>query len=575
MKENKRNSTIGKKIKFLNFFFKNYNHYDSTTGNEKSNSDFFITSKTLSESKISPKNKTAINNKFFNFSTDEEHIKRSFVSNKAGKFKDVFPLKKMLIETMKSRDFNNSPLRSIINDLPKMQIPQRNSKSETELTNTTTTEHKKKLEERKEEINNIFEKNHETNKKIYNRLELLAQDDPKCKMDKQTWKDTVFKTGKDFLIKPRGSQEVFSIYTQNEKRHSFINELNYRLHYKKRNSKPTPNKKISLNLVPSPEFLKNFQNRQESPPKIKIENLQRNDFNKNEKNKSKIQEVDEPHDKIEDRISNEKLRRLKINLKRNSVLSSGNCSPTSKANDPGNPLPSDERVRYFMYPSLLMQNVCENLNYFKSIKNPKFFYNKIDNLIGSNPLMRKSFLDGDSKKVLEPLTPRSLYLRLLLNEKSSNYNSDYEKKHLKSRKSQLKSLFFNNPLKKINKETFDEIIDLNSKLEEQKIILEKKKIDFFKESILSEHKNILEQEIDLAEKYKKTRKIEQYKKLRQLLLNRDCLNLSVQNSDIFKQIKKLGQLKYVKKGNIANLQAFERFLFEMRNSENSMNEEIQ
>ena len=112
-------------------------------------------------------------------------------------------------------------------------------------------------------------------------------------------------------------------------------------------------------------------------------------------------------------------------------------------------------------------------------------------------------------------------------------------------------------------------------MEEQKIILEKKKIDFFKESILSEHKNILEQEIDLAEKYKKTRKIEQYKKLRQLLLNRDCLNLSVQNSDIFKQIKKLGQLKYVKKGNIANLQAFERFLFEMRNSENSMNEEIQ
>lgn len=190
-------------------------------------------------------------------------------------------------------------------------------------------------------------------------------------------------------------------------------------------------------------------------------------------------------------------------------------------------------------------------------------------------LIKKSILDLDNGKVIEPITPRSLYSRFLLNEKKSNYNYPNEAKKKQFRKSQMKSLFFNNPLKKVEKETSDLIIEFNTRLEEQKILLEKKKMDHFRKTILDEHKIILEEEIGLVEKYKTSMKKERYLKLKSLLMNCEELNITIPSSDIFKQIKKLGNLKFIKKDNIANLQDFERFLYEIKNSEMLMNEEIQ
>ena len=544
MQENIKKSS--KKNKFFNFFIQNFNHYDSLINKRYPKEIFITTSQTLSNIK-SPKLKLV--------KTDiDQSLKTSY---KAQSFEEN------LIKSMKSREHTTMFSET---EIPKIKSPttlHSEKPEDIELTSKKT----KTSESENLNSNNLNEnicmnnkKNNEIKHDFLKYLNYLSETNGKTEIDKKTWKSSIFNKLKPNFLEQRKSIDIFNIYSMHEQRPSFINELNYRLHYRRNIQKKTKtqanlllknnNKNVFPSIISPPK--QNLKIRKKSP---EIKNL----FDKN-KNKAPIQ-------------ASEQSKRLRINISQPSL------KPLEISSSSGNKsrdivLPSDERTRYILYPMVLLKSISEHLNYFKNTKNQKFFYDKLDQIIGSSLILKRSLLDIKNKKVVEPLSPRSLFFRFILNEKNVMSGLIYDDLSPKTKKNHVQRVFFDNPFKKLHKDTVMMLIEFNGKLEQSKINSEKQKMDNFKASILEEHSKILSEELQLIEKYKNTKKKELYRKMKQALLDREKLNISVPNSDIYKELKKAGHLKFIKNDNIVTLEEFEQFLLDIKNSQMKINDEI-
>lgn len=521
----------GKKNKLFQFFFQNYNHYDSTT-NKKLNSDIPHTLNT-------PNNQTS----FKLNSTQSSCIRNQSFDN--------VQLQDSIFRAMKHRGFTKTLSNFKENEIPKLKFENstmKKNESTKEIAVTKLKQHESNEDIKKNPI--IMKVNPLTKKndKFQDYLQYLTETGTRDSLDKSLWKTMVFKNKKLEGIDSQSSLDIFNIFGQDEKRPSFLKELNYRLHYK--------------NKVPKTKSLKH------NPDKMKEIIIDSFDGKKKKKKMSE--------NKFESQKGG-KSSILKINLNQNLLKNPDSLASMTKYQD-NSTLPSDERTRFYQCPMILIQSISDLLKHFKSYSEGKLFYTTIEQIIGNSLSLKKSLLDEKNFKLKEPLSPRSLYMRFMMNEKSDfkSINTDKGKLNTlmnpRKKTTKLNSLFFSNPFKKISKETISLLIEFNKKLEERKIASEKIKMDNFKKSILTEHKNILEEQLKLMERLKKSNKKELYSKVKEEFLDRNNLNITVPNSDLNKQLKKLGKLKYIKTDNIANLQNFEQFLYEMKSSEMVLND---
>lgn len=539
MNENKKRT---KKTNKLFNFLQKYNHYDSTVL-EHPNSDFFLTtSKTLTDLKdfkLFPKNQTFFYGKFSN------------LTNKTTKDLSLSP--KISESSFKHRNFpslqNDHQLK--INDIPKIETSLLFQKK-SEKTQNFFHSIEKKIIPSLNTQDNTNEK-----KSFGEHLNFLSQTDLKGNMEKKKWKNMIFDKNKCKDSNYRES-EVFDIYSHNERRHSFIKELNYRLHYRKNINNKDQNKNSSK--------AKDFQSKNKTMQNIFKENA--NKLSTIAKEKS-INNILKKKEAFQDMIFQKRKSKM-FKLSMSNINTNSQINPGKK--DYSGALPSDIRTRFLLFPSLVIQSIAEHLNYLKNYKNTKFFYTQVEQMAGANNFIKNSFIDIKSKKVREPISPKSIHMRLLMNEENMDRISSPDNKNNNNK---LYSLFINNPYKKLQNDTVSSLIDFNFRLEENKISLEKKRIENFKEVIITEHKNILDEEINLMDKYKQTKKKEFYSMIKNILRKRNDLNITVPISDLSERLKKLGQLKFIKKDNIVNLEDFEQFLFEIRNLEVSLNNEVE
>lgn len=184
------------------------------------------------------------------------------------------------------------------------------------------------------------------------------------------------------------------------------------------------------------------------------------------------------------------------------------------------------------------------------------------------------FFDTDCKVFLDLPSPKDLYDKILLVEKSrKNENSILKKKSQK-----INSLWLYDPLAKLSAESFNLLFSANFKLEQIRIDMEKENYKKMKDDLINRQEAVLEEKLRLLDVFKKKNKKHLYEIIKKDVENSHNMNLSLPMSNISENLNKcegkFGKLKRINKISKEALRNMETTIFEIKNYETKMNEKF-
>jgi hypothetical protein len=181
------------------------------------------------------------------------------------------------------------------------------------------------------------------------------------------------------------------------------------------------------------------------------------------------------------------------------------------------------------------------------------------------------FFDLEQKVFMEPLTPKTLFNKILFIER----NRKNENKVLRNHKQG--NLWLYNPYIKLSQETFQVLLSANNKLEQIRIDLEKEDLRNMKNALLSKQEALVNEKMRILETFKKKNKPHLYEFLKNDIKNSNCGNLSLPISNLADNLNKCeiksGELKRISKISKETLRGMDTTIFEIKMLESKNQEQ--
>lgn len=221
----------------------------------------------------------------------------------------------------------------------------------------------------------------------------------------------------------------------------------------------------------------------------------------------------------------------------------------------------------FFEHKVLLADIIKAVKALQKLRNSLFCVKTLAQILGNCPILLKSLVNFQENQIFEPLTPRSLFLRL----------NETIFAGLKSPAKNLENPSNFSQTLKLEEHFVRLLVDFKARLQETAINLQNERFSRIKQQILQEYGEILDKELGLLQK-NKGKNSKKYEKMKQDLRKRLEITTLAGSSTLSWSLRKCenfcGDLIYVDKLEKNALHEFENTVFAIKTQQNLLIDSI-